>query len=726
MSHQPSSIEFTRALHSPESPVSPLSTLNQQSDQREVNQVTSSHLQSTSPLNQSCITRTMVTPSSISTGQATIASNVDGSTSPSSALVNYHQFAGATSPPGGLNSLSHLHHTDRFDSHHQLHGHSVSVNSFVSSGDTLSYSSPLHGHTIASMPIQPWIPHPQYGSLNNNIAHSNIIESGKVNSDASSRMKPPYSYIALISMAINDSPTKLATLADIYKYITDNFPFYRDSKQGWQNSIRHNLSLNQCFVKVPREEKRSGKGSYWQMHPDSHGMWDNGSFLRRRKRFKLKSEETGNNNNGNNNNNSGGNSIHSKQKHVGVGRSISRCINNGHVSSKNNSKKRVALQLQSQSMIGYQVNKQNGSSPCSRSPYTSSSGNSGESSISLTTRNVNSGETDEKVTISNGTNANAMDTSISNTNGQVIVNSFTGNTSTCHAVRPDMAIHVKSEPSPVDAGDSSGTSGPPLLETSASGWPHGHHSSVPGASSSSPTSSLPNPCYSLNSFGQIAALTSSSASPSPSASSTGSSRVSPPVRSFPKISLDTMDPSTFAMMHSHRSSYLPANHPAATYYHHQHQTHTHTSHPNAHFQHVSALAQATGQNIQEATSPASSHEDLSSVSTGQFNDQSLNSLHNHHPHHPHHHSHHHHQNAALLMPGAVNSDDEHMHTLQHLSQQMHHHHHHHHANSNLSLLNYSHSLSHHSNSEYPRSILTAYNQDWSHAPSQSQTSTQTC
>ncbi|KAJ5887862.1 transcriptional regulator family: Forkhead [Penicillium taxi] len=87
--------------------------------------------------------------------------------------------------------------------------------------------------------------------------------------DANKDLKPPYSYAVMITQAIFSNEEEKLTLNSIYSWIMARYAFYRHSTSGWQNSIRHNLSLNKAFVKVPRRTDEPGKGMKWMIAPES-------------------------------------------------------------------------------------------------------------------------------------------------------------------------------------------------------------------------------------------------------------------------------------------------------------------------------------------------------------------------------------------------------------------------------------------------------------------------
>uniref|UniRef100_A0A8C6ZNN7 Fork-head domain-containing protein n=1 Tax=Nothoprocta perdicaria TaxID=30464 RepID=A0A8C6ZNN7_NOTPE len=97
--------------------------------------------------------------------------------------------------------------------------------------------------------------------------------------------KPSQSYIALISTAILSSPEKKLLLSDIYQWIMDHYPYFKN-KKSWRNSVRHNLSLNECFVKAGRSD--NGKGHFWAIHPANLEDFAKGDYHRRRARRRIR------------------------------------------------------------------------------------------------------------------------------------------------------------------------------------------------------------------------------------------------------------------------------------------------------------------------------------------------------------------------------------------------------------------------------------------------------
>ncbi|CAB3408136.1 unnamed protein product [Caenorhabditis bovis] len=87
-------------------------------------------------------------------------------------------------------------------------------------------------------------------------------------------------------MAILSSPQRKMVLSEVYEWIMNEYPYFRTRGAGWRNSIRHNLSLNDCFVKAGRAA--NGKGHYWAVHPACVRDFERGDFRRRRAQRKVR------------------------------------------------------------------------------------------------------------------------------------------------------------------------------------------------------------------------------------------------------------------------------------------------------------------------------------------------------------------------------------------------------------------------------------------------------
>ncbi|XP_054727227.1 fork head domain transcription factor slp1-like [Anastrepha obliqua] len=90
---------------------------------------------------------------------------------------------------------------------------------------------------------------------------------GSASPDGSIDQRPGFTYSALVAMAIRSSRDKRLPLSAIQEWISENYPYYRRDQHGWQSQVRHTLSTNSYFVKIPRPMDDPGRGNYWIINP---------------------------------------------------------------------------------------------------------------------------------------------------------------------------------------------------------------------------------------------------------------------------------------------------------------------------------------------------------------------------------------------------------------------------------------------------------------------------
>ncbi|KAK6340103.1 hypothetical protein TWF730_001874 [Orbilia blumenaviensis] len=126
-------------------------------------------------------------------------------------------------------------------------------------------SSEFYGQSVVDPNMMPGTP-PGSAIYENELKGLNLINEPYYPQQSTVDDVPPYAEI--IYDALMSAPEHKMNLQDIYKYFRDNYEKFRsDSRKGWMNSIRHNLSMNGAFVKIERAASDPGKGYMWLLAP---------------------------------------------------------------------------------------------------------------------------------------------------------------------------------------------------------------------------------------------------------------------------------------------------------------------------------------------------------------------------------------------------------------------------------------------------------------------------
>lgn len=145
-----------------------------------------------------------------------------------------------------LQEFSILNASASQSSHHQSHFFGSQVGSDAP-------ASPLAGDPASiGMPLTPGKPTaasfyrvPSLSALPSLVAHGHCPD--EVDYKTNPHIKPPYSYATLICMAMQASKKTKITLSCIYKWITDNFCYFRHADPTWQVSRNNLTAVSKCI-----------------------------------------------------------------------------------------------------------------------------------------------------------------------------------------------------------------------------------------------------------------------------------------------------------------------------------------------------------------------------------------------------------------------------------------------------------------------------------------------
>lgn len=100
------------------------------------------------------------------------------------------------------------------------------------------------------------------------------------------KKKPEHNYIGLIATSILKAPEQKLILSDIYKDIRHNYPQLCYQDLALLNSIRENLTLNDCFIVFLLSANVNDP--CWTIHPANIDDFKKGDFSRRKAQRKIR------------------------------------------------------------------------------------------------------------------------------------------------------------------------------------------------------------------------------------------------------------------------------------------------------------------------------------------------------------------------------------------------------------------------------------------------------